>query len=122
DDRGQPESEIARRRFQRGDGFRVAGPRSDDQIFDRESRDLRGDRLRFPQIPSEVTRERSQIRYVGFPAARRAARAARAVNAQRDMTELSGDVVMPTQHLAVDDDAHADAVGNADEDQITYAP
>jgi hypothetical protein len=36
------------------------------------------------------------------------------------VTELPGDVVMAPQHLAVDNDAHADAVGDADEDQIAH--
>src|SRR5262245_50637382 len=118
DDRGQPESQVARRRFEGGDGFGVAGPRPDDQIFDRETRDLRRDGFRFPQIPAEVTRERRQVGNISLPATRRAARAARAVDAQGDVTELPGDVVVAPQHLAVDDDAHADAVGDADEDQV----
>src|SRR5262249_29482564 len=120
DDRGQSESQVARRSFERGNGFRVAGSRPDDQIFDRESRDLRRNGLRFAKVPSEIARERRQIRDVSFPATRRAAWAPRAVNAQRDVTELPGDVVMAPQHLAVDDDAHAYAVGDADEDQIAH--
>src|SRR5262249_58192434 len=61
DDRGQPESQVARRRLERGDGFGVAGPRPDDQIFDRETRDLRRAGFRFPPILSEVPREPRQV-------------------------------------------------------------
>src|SRR5262245_3233259 len=120
DDRGETESQVARRRFERGDGFSVAGPRPDDQIFDRECRDLRRDGLRFAQVPSEIARERRQIGDVSLPAARRAARAPRAVDAQRHVAELPRDVVMAPQHFAVNNDAHADAVRDADEDQVAH--
>src|SRR5262245_27238225 len=120
DDRGQPESQVARRSFERGDRFRVSGPRPDDQIFDREGRDLRRDWFRLAQVPPEVARERRQVGDVSLPAACRAAGAARAVYAQRDVAELSRDVVMTPQHLTVDDDAHADAVRDADENQVAH--
>src|SRR5262249_51080236 len=61
DDRGQPESQVARRSFERGDRFRVSGPRPDDQIFDSEGRDLRRDWFRLAQVPPEVARERRQV-------------------------------------------------------------
>ena len=67
---------------------------------------------------AEVAGQRGEIRDVRLPAAVRAARTPRTVERQRHVPELAGDVVTAAQHLAVDDDADADAVRDAHEHQV----
>ena len=68
--------------------------------------------------PAEVARQRRRIRHIRLPAAVGAARAARTVERERQVAELTGDVVTAAQHLAVDHHADADAVRHADEHDV----
>ena len=109
------------RRMQRRDGLAVSAARAGDEVVDRERRDLGGNRLARREVPPEVPRQRGEVRDVGLPAPRGAARAGRPLARERHVAELARHVVPAPQHFAVHDDAHAEAVRHGEEDEVGAA-
>ena len=94
----RPETEVPSRRQQRGERLGVAAARSGDQVVDRQRGDI-GRHRPLAQVAPEIARERRQVRDVDLPASAGAAPAARAVEIQRDVAELAGDVVLAAHQL-----------------------
>ena len=70
------------------------------------------------EVAAEVPRERGEVRDVRFPAAGGAAPAPRAVDVQRHVTELPGDVVLASHQLAAEHDPDAEAVRHREVDEV----
>ena len=67
---------------------------------------------------TEISCERRAVRHIGFPAAVGATGATRAVERERHVPELAGDIVPTAQQLSVNHHADADTVRDADEDDV----
>ena len=117
----EAEAEVVRGGLQRRDRLAVAAARPRDEVVHGEGRDLGGDRLARRDLAAEVARQRREVRDVRLPAAVGAARARRAVDVERRVAELAGDVVAAADHLAVDDEADAEAVGDREEHEVAAA-
>ena len=109
DHRGKSDAQVSGRRLNRGRGFRVAASGTGNQIVDRELGAGARHRGVVVERLAEVARERGAVGNVGFPAAVRPAGAQRAVERNRNVAELAGDVVTAAQQLAVNHDADAHA-------------
>src|SRR5688572_7791478 len=118
DDAREPETQIPGGGLKRSGRLRVAIAGARNDVLDRESLLLDGNRSCCFGRSIEIARDGGAVRYVGFPAASRAAGTAGAIERERNMSELPRGVVAPAERLAMDDDADAKAVGNADEDQV----
>ena len=117
DDRAQPESEIPRRREQRGQRLGVAASGARDQVVHVSAVSAVAS-VGSRRVAPEVARQRGEVRDVGLPASGRAAPAARAIDVERHVAELAGDVVLPADQLAAEDHADAEAVGDRDVDEV----
>ena len=103
-----------RGRLQGRDRLAIAAARPRDEVFDGELRQFRRNGFAWRDLAAEIAGERREIRDVGFEAPGRAAGARRTVDVDRDMAELSGDVVPAPEQLAAHDDTDAQAVGDRD--------